>query len=28
MKIVIGMTLVFGTIVLFVWNSVPRLMSE
>jgi hypothetical protein len=28
MKIVIGMTLVFGTIAVFVWNSVPRLMSD
>jgi hypothetical protein len=28
MKIVIGITLVFGSIATFVWNSVPRLMSE
>jgi hypothetical protein len=28
MKIVIGITLVFGTIAMFVWSSVPRLMSE
>jgi hypothetical protein len=28
MKIVIGITLVFGTIAVFVWNSVPRLMSD
>jgi hypothetical protein len=27
-KIAIGITLVFGTIAMFVWNSVPRLMSE
>src|SRR5258708_39569995 len=28
MKIAIGMTLIFGTIAVFVWNSVPRLMSD
>jgi hypothetical protein len=28
MKIVIGITLVFGTIAMFIWNSVPRLMSD
>jgi hypothetical protein len=28
MKIVIGITLLFGTIAMFVWNSVPRLMSD
>jgi hypothetical protein len=28
MKNVIGMTLLFGTIAMFVWNSVPRLMSD
>ena len=28
MKIVIGLTLAFGTIVMFIWNSVPRLMSD
>src|SRR5882757_2205947 len=28
MKIVIGITLVFGTIAMFLWNSVPRLMSD
>jgi hypothetical protein len=28
MKIIIGITLVFGAIAMFVWNSVPRLMSE
>ena len=28
MKNVIGMTLLFGTIAMFVWNSVPRMMSD
>ena len=28
MKIVIGMTIIFGTIVMFMCNSVPRLMSD
>jgi hypothetical protein len=28
MKVAIGLTLVFGTIVMFIWNSVPRLMSD
>src|SRR5882757_5824054 len=28
MKIVIGLTLVFGTIAMFIWNSVPRLTSD
>ena len=28
MKIVIGITLIFGTIAMFLWNSVPRLMSD
>jgi hypothetical protein len=28
MKIVIGITLIFGTIAMFMWNSVPRLMSD
>jgi hypothetical protein len=28
MKIVIGLTLIFGTIAMFMWNSVPRLMSD
>src|SRR5262252_1179332 len=28
MKIVIGITLAFATIAMFVWNHVPRLMSE
>ena len=28
MKIVIGIMLVFGTIAMFIWNSVPRLMSD
>src|SRR5882757_6213569 len=28
MKIVIGLTLIFGTIAMFIWNSVPRLMSD
>ena len=28
MKILIGITLVVGTIAMFLWNSVPRLMSE
>ena len=28
MKKLIGITLVFGTIAMFVWNNVPRLMSE
>ena len=28
MKFVIGITLVLGTIAMFVWNSVPRLMSD
>ena len=28
MKKVIGITLLFGTIAVFVWNSVPRLMSD
>jgi hypothetical protein len=28
MKIVIGIALVFGAIAMFVWNSVPRLMSD
>ena len=28
MKIVIGITLVFGTIAMFMWNSVPRLISD
>jgi hypothetical protein len=27
-KIVIGMTIIFGTIVMFLWNSAPRLMSD
>jgi hypothetical protein len=28
MKFVVGMTIIFGTIVMFMWNSVPRLMSD
>jgi hypothetical protein len=28
MKIVLGMMLVFGTIAMFIWNSVPRLVSD
>jgi len=28
MKIVIGLMLVFGTIAMFIWNSVPRLASD
>jgi hypothetical protein len=28
MKIAIGITLLFGTIAMFVWNSVPRLISD
>jgi len=28
MKIVIGITLVFGMIAMFIWNSVPRLASD
>jgi hypothetical protein len=28
MKIVLGTALVFGTIAMFIWNSVPRLVSE
>jgi hypothetical protein len=28
MKIVLGMILVFGTIAMFMWNSVPRLISD
>jgi len=28
MKNAIGLTLVFGTIAVFMWNSVPRLMTE
>ena len=28
MKIIIGITLIFGTIAMFMWNSVPRLMSD
>jgi hypothetical protein len=28
MKIVIGIALVFGTIAMFMWNSVPRLVSD
>ena len=28
MKIVIGLTLIFGMIAMFIWNSVPRLMSD
>src|SRR5260221_8892644 len=28
MKIAIGLMLVFGTIAMFIWNSVPRLMSD
>jgi hypothetical protein len=28
MKIVMGFTLIFGTIAMFIWNSVPRLMSD
>ena len=28
MKMVIGLALVFGTIAMFVWNSVPRLTSD
>ncbi len=28
MKNAIGITLLFGTIAMFMWNSVPRLMSE
>jgi hypothetical protein len=28
MKIVIGMTIIFGTIVMFMYNSLPRLVSD
>jgi hypothetical protein len=28
MKIVLGLALIFGTIAMFVWNSVPRLMDD
>jgi hypothetical protein len=28
MKIAIGLTLIFGTIAMFIWNSVPRLVSD
>ena len=28
MKKVIGITLLFGTLAMFVWSSVPRLMSD
>jgi hypothetical protein len=28
MKTIMGFTLIFGTIAMFIWNSVPRLMSD